>query len=530
MMRVLGLETVRGRFRILSLLLVLLPILTAALLFGLVVRGRLEAHERRRLERTAEQHEAVISTWMGRRLGDIRYLAATREARTRDLAALADTLRIFDETHEDFTGMVYVGPEGRTVIDTSGPAGQDVGDRAYFQAARHGASHVSDVIVSRSTGEAVVLFSVPVRTEGGAFAGLILGLVRLEFLSRFMERLAPPSESRITLMSRSGQLLIGEPDQTVPAELPRPLPAAYARVLDGDSLPPSYRNLRGEAVVGAVRSLHGGHWLLFAETPRSAVLSTELAFLGLVALGGLGVIVVLTPALIGLARSIERPLEEMARAAEEMEAGRYGVVCRPELVHGSPEEIRGLYGSFCSMAARLQDTVTRLEQASSTDALTGLPNRRALMDEGLRLAGVCQRGGGPCAVLMIDLDHFKQINDRLGHLAGDRILGHVAGLIRGAARSSDLVARFGGEEFLILAPNAGPQQVRALAERIRGRVEAHPCALESQTVLCTVSIGTAVVRTGRGDAREAFEDAIRRADAALYRAKDAGRNRVDSAD
>lgn len=536
MLRFLALRTVRGRFRLFSMLLIALPVLTAVLLFGLVIQTRVEDQERRRLARTVAQQATVIEAWLDRQMGDIRFLAATRSARLGDLEHLGMVLEAFDESHADFAGLAYAGPDGRVVESTGEPSGVDIADRAYFQAARRGQSFISDVLTSRSSGADEVIFAAPVLGRDRSFRGVILGAVRTSFLNDYLILLETPADTRIVVANSAGQVFVGglrphgSGDPAREGEPLRALPPVYAQALRGGSLPSRYTNYQGERVIGASRLVKDGQWAIFAETPRRVALSTELAFLGLVALGGLGVIVILTPALIGLARSIERPLEEMARAAGEIEAGHFEVNCREGAVRGSPEEIRRLYDSFCHMAARLRDMVAQLEETSSTDALTGLPNRRSLFGEGLRLAGACLRGGGPCAVLMIDLDHFKQINDSHGHAAGDRALAHVAGLIRSAARASDLVARYGGEEFVVLAPNAGPREARVLAERIRTRVAAEACPLPSGGFSCTVSIGAAALEAGGNDAQRAFEEALQRADQALYRAKDQGRNRVEGTD
>ena len=160
------------------------------------------------------------------------------------------------------------------------------------------------------------------------------------------------------------------------------------------------------------------------------------------------------------------------------------------------------------------------EQAASTDHLTGLANRRTLAAEGERRLRA-QRDAAGLAVAIIDIDHFKRINDVHGHAVGDLALRHVAGVLRQVCRDGDLAARHGGEEFVVLSAGGDPE---TLAERLRSAVAAAPFPGVAGGLAITVSIG--VTRVGAGDGH--LDDLLRRADRALYRAKAGGRDRVES--
>ena len=153
------------------------------------------------------------------------------------------------------------------------------------------------------------------------------------------------------------------------------------------------------------------------------------------------------------------------------------------------------------------------------DALTGLPNRLAgnerLTDEFIRM----KRSGEPYAVLMMDLDHFKSINDSHGHAAGDAVLRHAADVLRQSIRESDFVARFGGEEFLAVLPATGLEGARIVGEKIRHAVEAGPAPIVGHL---SVSIGLALATPNHDD----MDIAVRQADRGLYQAKQSGRNRL----
>jgi len=169
--------------------------------------------------------------------------------------------------------------------------------------------------------------------------------------------------------------------------------------------------------------------------------------------------------------------------------------------------------------------VTELQRLSRHDALTGLLNRRA-MEESLEAQLVRSlRTKEPFVVMMLDLDHFKHINDRHGHPVGDRALKHAAGLLQSAMRASDSLGRFGGEEFVLLLPNTPIDQAEVVAEKVRHLFESSPLANDSTTVKLSASIGVAQWR----DAADDISRVLSRADAALFQAKVQGRNRVVTA-
>lgn len=161
------------------------------------------------------------------------------------------------------------------------------------------------------------------------------------------------------------------------------------------------------------------------------------------------------------------------------------------------------------------------EQASLTDPLTGLPNRRAMLERLAAEANRCERQGLSLAITMADLDDFKGINDNLGHEAGDAVLEEVGRRIEDNLRNYDYCARWGGEEFLVLLPGSGVGGAHRAAERIREKVLATPVTWQGEPVPVAVSLGVAVK-----EPEEDLEGLVRRADVALYQAKRQGRNRT----
>jgi two-component system cell cycle response regulator len=172
----------------------------------------------------------------------------------------------------------------------------------------------------------------------------------------------------------------------------------------------------------------------------------------------------------------------------------------------------------------LQDELRKraedLDRMSRTDHLTGLFNRRH-MEEQLRMLGSgAKRHGYLLAVLIVDVDHFKAVNDRLGHQAGDEVLVAVCDRLEKALRTEDILGRWGGEEFLLLLPHTGADAARTLAERLRRAVSSTPVVVERGALTITISVGGAAAETG-GD-----HELLQLADHELYAAKADGRDRI----
>lgn len=170
---------------------------------------------------------------------------------------------------------------------------------------------------------------------------------------------------------------------------------------------------------------------------------------------------------------------------------------------------------------RQRDEMSRLAQ---TDALTGLPNRRAMVERLEQCIESARGGRAPLTAVFFDVDHFKRINDIHGHEVGDRVLRHVAQMLRGAFRNADHVARIGGEEFLVLMPDAEPVQAQGRIDTLRALLAGSATMLGVPGLEVTLSAGVSALEPGdRGDTL------LRRADSAMYAAKRGGRNRTETA-
>ncbi|GGY72838.1 GGDEF domain-containing protein [Marinobacter zhanjiangensis] len=176
------------------------------------------------------------------------------------------------------------------------------------------------------------------------------------------------------------------------------------------------------------------------------------------------------------------------------------------------------------MEQALEIARDRAEKLAETDELTGLKNRRSFFSLSTQAIHQAIRAGDPIAVIMFDLDHFKQVNDQWGHAAGDTVLRGMAAAARRTVRDSDILARLGGEEFAVLLPATDLPKARYLAQRLQETFSSQLFPVTGGAIRCTASFGIAA-GTGPG---MVLDHLLRQADGALFRAKEAGRNQVAS--
>ncbi|WP_354467631.1 sensor domain-containing diguanylate cyclase [Marinobacterium sp. MBR-109] len=195
------------------------------------------------------------------------------------------------------------------------------------------------------------------------------------------------------------------------------------------------------------------------------------------------------------------------------------VTSQPMIERG---QITGVVTVFRDISDR-KEAERKLKRLATTDSLTGLSNRRALLERLHEEQRLSKRLGHPSSLLMIDFDHFKQINDEYGHNVGDLVLQHFASLARSCLRETDSIGRLGGEEFAILLPGTDLEGAVQLAERLRHLLEQTPTETTDGPVPMTLSIGVTTLHASDTTSSELLS----RADAALYQAKSGGRNRIE---
>ncbi len=239
---------------------------------------------------------------------------------------------------------------------------------------------------------------------------------------------------------------------------------------------------------------------------------------------GVLLVLVIGMIILGSRYVVTRPLRVLQRFAANM--GTFQrlpdyLTSRKDEIGLLAQELTEANSALLLQREQISQRTMQLEHDSNTDALTGVYNRRYLFSEGQRLYERWRRDGTSIAILMIDIDHFKHINDKYGHQVGDDVLAEIARILKQQCRPYDLVARYGGEEFVVMLEASSPGSGVSTAQRIRHSIIENPFKLGKRELHVTISIG--VIESGNlGD----FDSSLRKADDALYQAKESGRNRI----
>lgn len=444
-----------------------------------------------------------------------------------DPARMRDWLRDWHEVNPLFSlGMTVIDLSGRAVADypvLPGRVGTSYADREYFQQALQGESALGRPLIGRAAKVPVLPLAVPLRDNGGKVRAVLMGITALHSAD-FLQSLRMTKVGNtggLLLISPQDKLFVGASDATM---IFKPTPAEGINLLHDRAM----RGFRGtgitvnafgiEELVG-IASVPSTGWFVVARLPSEeayAPLNRLRRFIinntGMISL--LFIIIIV----IGL-RFLLKPLRSAAAHADRMTRGEIPLEPLPVV---RDDEVGHLTVSFNRLLSKLLESRAELNYMAHHDALTGLPNRQLLADRMKQALARAQRGKGYVAVLFLDLDGFKPINDQFGHDAGDAALRQVTERLQDVVRQEDTLARVGGDEFVIVLSDLNGK-ADAVAEMVAKKcleVFVSPFLINGQACQMGTSIGIVV-----GDHRCDPDKLLIAADQAMYRAKEAGRGK-----
>ena len=401
------------------------------------------------------------------------------------------------------------------------------GDRLYFRLAKEtGRFAVGEYQIGRVTGNAGINFGFPVRDADHEIRAIAFAGLDLENLRRMAEETPLPRDGILSVIDVKGTILSRNPamkeligQKLWSAQVIESILAASEGVLER----------KGE---------DGVDWLLahrvvytnpdgafplrvLVTVPLKSVFAEANHALARDLIGiTLATLFLLVAAWFGAEWSVLRKFRALLSAAERMRRG--DLHARTGIPHGE-EELSQLARAFDDMAGALQQRELRLQEQAISDPLTGLYNRRYLAEFLPRELARSERSRMPLAVILLDLDHFKRVNDSYGHEAGDIVLTAIGALLWGNVRGSDIACRYGGEEFALILPETAGDAAARRAEDIRLAIFALNLSYAGKPLgKITASFGIAVFP----EHAQNTDDLLRAADVALYAAKGEGRNRV----
>lgn len=423
-------------------------------------------------------------------------------------------------------GMFVLDPRGIVLAEFPAlPArfAASYADRDYFQQAMRGEYAIGRPIVGRTAKVPVLPMAMPLRDSTGKVQGVLVGISALQS-PNFMEALYATrigNTGGLLLISPRDKLFVGASD---PAMILKETPPEggnrlHDEVMAGRRAPGVTINARGVEELAAAASVPSSGWFVVARVPTSEAFAPVVRLYNFVLKNTAVILAVFFLVMFFTMRHLMRPLMNAAQHADRMTLGEMPLEPLPVVRN---DEVGHLTAAFNRVLSKLQESRAELNHLAHHDMLTALPNRQLLADRMKQALARAQRNHGLVAVLFLDLDGFKPINDSLGHEAGDIALREVADRLSAAIRREDTLARVGGDEFVVLLSDLGDsarQSAEFVANKCLG-VFRQPFVIRGQDCRLGTSIGIAI---GNGEC--STDKLLIAADQAMYQAKDSGRGR-----
>jgi diguanylate cyclase len=423
-------------------------------------------------------------------------------------------------------GLVVIPLDGKSAIADyprlGGRRALDFNDRDWFIAARDtGRFSIGKPTLGRASYQGVVNMAVPIRDGKGEVAVVLMGVTALS-MPGFLDNI------EMQRIGRTGSLLLFSPRDEIivtatEAHLrlqPTPRPGVnrlHDKAMAGWRGSGITVNAFGVETLAAFASVPNANWVVVARMPTNEVMSSATALMRTNFRSSIISAIVLIVVLVWLLNYLFRPLKH---AAQQMRAMADGNVPLGQLPVVRSDEVGEVVESFNALVKKLQESEKQLADLAHNDPLTGLPNRRSFMTRMPQMVALAERQSARLAVLFIDLDGFKAINDSHGHKMGDKLLQQVARRLSEEVRQSDLVGRIGGDEFMLLVTDCPDREsVAVIAQKIIAQLSL-PYVAEGIEMHIGASIGIAMFPE---HAKE-VENLIALADAAMYEVKRGGRN------
>jgi diguanylate cyclase (GGDEF)-like protein len=526
-LRALRLNSIRSKMLVFGVLATVIPSFTTAWISYLQNKRSLAEKITGELQSVSAQTARETDLWVKERLYELRVFASSYEVSEnldrvsragpdRARARLTEYLRSVRERFPDYEELVVVNPEGAAAATTAKQPTPVRLPHRWATTIRTEHAVVGEPYVDDARGKGVIVFAVPIYQTGGRFLGALTAKLNLAAAHALLRRFAGGASSRVYLITTDGRLIVGSGAGPGPVELMRQAldPTLVRRLLEHEGSPVEFDGLEGDGVVATAKRVPQLDWAVLAEVPTMDAYRqvTHLRNVTMLIVAALLVGVGLLAYMLGLL--ITRPLDRLTEGAARVAAGDLAV----DLPVVGGGELGYVTEVFNDMVKRLREGRRELERLSITDDLTGLYNRRYLMDTLANEVRRARRLKHPFALVMLDVDHFKEYNDASGHLAGDAALTRIGAILRESTRDVDCAARYGGEEFVVVMPETEADGALETVQRVRAR-------LASDAVVggkLTLSIGI----TQFPDDGATPEALLAGADAALYQAKRTGRDRV----
>lgn len=481
--------------------------------------------ERETLVKNALETNRVYSEKLARTTDD--YLKSTLQVLHNSAQTIAPSMKEHEESllievnrlknQSDMFNSVAVVDQAGKILAVS-PEHLNLKDKLFSAPGAIEALKEKKPLISKPfisiTGRLIIMISYPVFNESKEYLGFVGGTIYLReksILNQLLGEHFYHDGSYVYVVDGDGRVIYHQsPDRINDIVSKNPV---VQKLMSGQSGSQRVINTQGKDMMAGYAAIPIADWGVVSQRPSSAVLSPSNAMIKRMLLTSLPPILISLVIIWWILIKITRPLQQLAYLAENSSEKNQQQDIRK--IHAWYYEAIQLKKALLSGFHVLHERVSDFQQQSSTDPLTGLNNRRAMNEYLAQLAAK----ETPFSIILLDIDHFKAVNDMYGHTIGDEVLVFLADLMRETVRGEDICCRYGGEEFLIILPNADLKLAKHLAEKLRSYV-AKTNSPTGKPI--TFSAGIALFP----DETSVPNDLIHLADQYLYKAKQSGRNRV----
>ncbi len=543
----ISINSIKNKILIFAILATLIPSTGLGLLSFWQNEAMLTDNVTHQLHTLAVDANRELEYWLEERIEEVRTLSTSNMVlnglthqpgassnRSQTSQALPHYLRLVQDKLNPLLQLAVLNPSGKIVASSSATPAPVILPNPWSQSAIIDGIIIEPPHWNQSYHTTTLTLAVPVLSLENEILGALLAVIDLDTILPSLKYTAKLSPGDVLLVDLAGNPLLGTHHRDVAFTPIARQVLQRLRIETGKPL--TFEGHLQNTVLGLALIPQTLPVIVVVERDRAEIYAAWSAFrnLFLALMGGLTLLVAIVAWRMG--HSIVIPLERLTSAADHIAAGdlaiQLPVVRRDELGHLTEVfnqmtgNLQRSHDEFKAASQTLQKQNKLLETLSITDSLTDLYNRKKLDDILADQLARFKRNQRSFAILMLDIDRFKKLNDTYGHLAGDQVLASVARTLFSSIRNIDFAARYGGEEFVIVLPETTLSAARDMAERIRIQVHGATYQFNDQSIAVTLSIGVA----NSHSSDESADAVLARADQMLYEAKRSGRDRVHCTD
>ena len=533
---------IRNRILIFTFIVTLIPSLGLGWLFYSQTQQLLWEKVELELQNTIKQAEQEVELWVKKSSFNISVFSnsfiitenlqqwlnknvnqqVSPESIAMHVRKMADYLGLVQAEFSEYRRLILLDTQGKIITQTS-----DVEDpfslpSDWEQQLEQNHVIISDVKQGKEVHSPLLSITVPVLSDTNRRIGLLATELNLNGVKSLLESVSVPEHANLLLLKASGMAFYSRLSKAQQLTMPHLNGNQLTTLLNKPMQFSIYTNTDGNNVIGINTKAHNFPWYIVVEKNYDQAFAEINALKKRIFIIIIVLVTIFSTIAYLVSQSILCPLKQLITGASQVAAGDL----KTELPVNKNDELGFAISVFNDMVQRLKKTHDEKEKMLREDPLTGLYNRRHMMEILNQQIQRYQRNSVPFSVFMADLDHFKQINDTYGHQAGDAILAEVGKIFQKTLRTIDAAGRYGGEEFIIVLEDSGEHEALQTAERLRKAIDDTDITFENRTIHFTTSIGIATFSSSN-DSRD---DLIDKADKALYQAKMNGRNQVYSFD